>query len=114
SQSKVPRLQARPALLGLISFCDTRPIKPLLGRSKTLQPWNLRTQIDVFPFCVKTRRLEFIHSAEKVVNKARNAAIPIRVGTPVVRGEDGGYSNRRDPLSFADYVPIIGEIKIRG
>ena len=35
---KVPRQQASPALLGLISFCDTRPIKPLLGRSKTLQP----------------------------------------------------------------------------
>ena len=58
--------------------------------------------------------MEFIHPAEEIVDKARNAPIPIRVRAPIVRGEDGGYGNGGDSLPLGDEVWIIRGVKIRG
>jgi hypothetical protein len=58
--------------------------------------------------------LEFIHSADEIVNKTCNAPIPVRIGTPVICSEDCRYSNRGDPLSLGDEVWIVGDVEIRG
>ena len=54
-QSRAPWQQARPALFELTSFRDTRPINPLLGRTKTLQAGDACGQIDVLPFRIESR-----------------------------------------------------------
>jgi hypothetical protein len=113
-QSRAPWQPARPALFELTSFRDTRPINPLLGRTKTLQAGDACGQIDVLPFWIEAGCLQLIRPTEKFVDKARNTMIARRARAPVERGENHGHRDGGDPLALGDQVRIVRWLQIRG
>jgi hypothetical protein len=84
-----------PTLLG-----RTRPIKPRLGRFKTLQAGDSCGQIDVLPFWIEAWRLQLVRATEKFVGKARNTLIARRAGAPVTC-----YDRHRNPIQSKNLHP---------
>jgi hypothetical protein len=82
-------------------------LQHLIGNAEAGPSGNSRGKIDVAPFRVIRRMLEFVPIFKETFNEAFHATESIGFFRPIVDGKHGGYGNGVDLLSRRDQCRIV-------